>query len=147
MSRRTGIVDIMRQMKKILRHFLINLLALWVATRVIPGLTYSGGIKTLLLGTLIFMVINWALLPLLKVLFLPINILTVGFFGWAVNVVGFYVLTVVFPQFKLLPFVFPGANLAGIAIPSLSLNLLEVAIASSLVVGLISHFLQWLVRE
>ena len=133
-------------MKAILRNFLINLAALWVATRLIGGLTYSGGIKTLFLGTLIFMIINWALLPLLKILFLPINILTVGVFGWAVNVVGFYVLTVVFPQFKLSPFSFSGASLGGVSIPSMDLNLLEVAIACSLVVGLISHFLQWLAR-
>ena len=133
-------------MKAILRHFLINLVALWVATRIIPGLTYSGGVKNLLIGTVVFMAINWALLPLLRVLFLPINIITVGVFGWLVNVLGFYILTVVLPQFKLVPFDFSGISLGGVTVPSISLNLLEVAILSSLVVGLISHFLQWLAR-
>lgn len=49
-----------------------------MATKLIPGLTYSGGVKNLLIGTLVFMAINWALLPFLRILFLPINIITGG---------------------------------------------------------------------
>lgn len=58
---------------------MINLAALWFATKFIPGLTYDGGIKSLVLGALVFMVINWLIVPLLKIMFLPLNLLTVGF--------------------------------------------------------------------
>lgn len=134
-------------MKTLLRNFLINLAALWIATKIIPGLTYTGGVKSVVLGALVFMVINWLIVPLLKVMFLPLNLLTVGIFGWAVNVIALYFLTVVYPQFHLSPFDFPGANFGALIIPPLSLNLLEVAILSSAVVGFISNFLQWLSRH
>ncbi len=118
-----------------------------MATKFIPGLTYSGGVKALLLGALVFMVINWLIVPLLKIMFLPLNLLTVGIFGWAVNVVALYFLTVVYPQFKIVPFDFSGSNFGAVIIPPMSLNLLEVAILSSAVVGFISNFLQWLSKH
>lgn len=134
-------------MKTILRNFLINLGALWVTTRVLPGLTYDGGFRSLFIGAVVFMLINWLVVPLLKVMFLPLNLLTLGIFGWAVNVIALYLMTSVLPQFKLVPFTFSGINLSWIIIPPISLNLLEVAILASFMIGLISHFLQWLVKD
>lgn len=131
-------------MKHLLRSFLINFVALATATKYIEGLTYSGGIKTLLIGSVALMLINLAVIPLLKIMFLPLNLLTLGLFTWVVNVIGLYFLTVVIPAFKILPFVFPGASIDGFVIPSVSLNILEVAILASFLVGLVSHLLSWL---
>lgn len=133
-------------MKAILRNFLINLAALWITTRILPGLTYDGGFKSLFLGAVVFMLINWLVVPLLKVMFLPLNLLTLGIFGWAVNVIALYIMTSILPQFKLLPYDFPGINLSWVIIPPFSLNLLEVAIIASFLIGFMSHFLQWLVK-
>lgn len=133
-------------MKSLLRNFLINMAALSLTARLIPGFTYNGGIRALLIGSVIFMVINLAVVPLLKVLFLPLNLLTLGIFAWIVNVLAVYFLTVVFPQFQLLPFTFSGLNLSGIIIPSIDLTVLHVAILSSFLIGLVAHFLNWLVK-
>ncbi len=133
-------------MKSLLRNYLISLGALYATTRALPGLTYEGGFKSLALGALVFMIINWLIVPLLKLMFLPLNLLTLGVFGWAINVVALYFLTTLYPTFKLIPYDFPGASISGILIPAMSLNLLEVAIVASLMVGLISHFLQWFVK-
>ncbi len=130
-----------------MRHFLINLTALWAATKILAGLTYSGGLKSLATGALALMLINWAVVPLLKVMFLPLNLLTLGLFAWVVNVVALYFLTAVLPQFKLVPFHFGGVNLSGFVIPAWDLNVLQVAIVASFLVGLISHFLQWLTSK
>lgn len=131
-------------MKTLLRNYLINFGALLATTKLLPGLSYDGGFKSLALGALIFMAINWLIVPLLKIMFLPLNLLTLGIFGWAVNVVALYFLTAVYPAFKILPYDFPGANIGIISLPAASLNLLQVAIIASLMIGLISHFLQWL---
>lgn len=131
-------------MKSLLRNYLINFGALLATTKILPGLTYDGGIKTLFLASLVFMSINWLIVPLLRVMFLPLNLLTLGIFGWAINVVALYFLTTVLPSLKLLPYDFPGANFGFIILPPASLNLLTVAIIASFLIGLISHFLQWL---
>lgn len=131
-------------MKTLLRYFLINLVSLYLTTKVIPGLTYSGGIKSLFLGAAVFMLINFILVPLLKILFLPLNLLTLGFFSWLINVLALYALTTIVSDFALLPYTFEGITLAGIVIPFMELTPFWVAVAASLMIGLITHFLQWL---
>lgn len=130
--------------KALLRNLLINGFALYAATLIIPGFSFSGGFKTLFLGAMIFMVINIAIVPLLKILLLPLNLLTFGIFAWVVNVIALYLLTVVLPQFRILPYEFLGLNIFGIIIPKVALNTLHVAVITSLIIGFISHFLQWL---
>lgn len=130
-------------MKKILRFFLINLASLWVTTEIISGLTYTGGIKSLIIGALAFMVINLILVPLLKILLLPLNLLTLGLFAWITNVLALYALTTV-SSFQLVPFTFAGVNYNGFEIPSYDLSPFLVAVIASFLIGVITHFLQWL---
>src|SRR5258708_1188459 len=131
-------------MKKLLRSFLINLVSLTVAVRLLPAFNSEGGAKTLVLGALVFMFINILFIALIRILFLPLNLLTLGIFAWVVNVVGLYILTLAVPQFRLLPYSFPGVNFNGLVIPHLDLNILEVAIIVSFLIGLITNFLKWL---
>lgn len=130
-------------MKTLLRYFLINLVSLWITTIIIPGLTYTGGIKSLIIGAAAFMLINFILVPLLKILFLPLNLLTLGLFAWVTNVLALYALTTV-SSFQLAPFAFQGLYLNGFNIPAYDLSPLLVAILASFLIGVITHFMQWL---
>lgn len=130
-------------MKTLLRYFLINLVSLWVTTQLISGLTYYGGVKSLIIGAAAFMLINFILVPLLKVLLLPLNLLTLGIFAWVTNVLALYALTTI-SSFQLTSYSFKGANFNGINIPAYDLSPLMVAIVASLLIGVITHFLQWL---
>ena len=131
-------------MKTLLRYFLINLVSLYLTTRLIPGLIYTGGVKSLMLGAFTFMLINFILVPLLKILFLPLNLLTLGLFAWLVNVLALYALTTIVSDFQLLSFNFLGFYSSGFNIPSMELSPFWVAVLASLVIGTITHFLQWL---
>lgn len=131
-------------MKTLLRYFLINLTALWVATRVISGLTYTGGIKSLILGGTAFMLINLILVPLLRILLLPLNLLTLGLFAWITNVLALYALTTLVSDFQLVPYTFTGFNYNGFTIPPYELSPFLVAVATSFLIGIITNFLQWL---
>lgn len=131
-------------MKTLLRYFLINLVSLWITTRVISGLTYTGGIKSLFLGALAFMLINLILVPLLKILLLPLNLLTLGIFAWITNVLALYALTTLVADFQLIPYAFAGFAYNGLTIPAYELSPFLVAIAASFIIGAITHFLQWL---
>lgn len=131
-------------MKTLLRYFLINLVSLYITTRYLPGLTYNGGIKSLLLGAAAFMLINFILVPLLKILFLPLNLLTIGLFSWLINVIALYALTTIVSDFSLMPYNFPGTSISGITIPAMELTTFWVAVVASFMIGTITHFLQWL---
>lgn len=131
-------------MKTLLRFFLINLVSLWITTQVVGGLTYSGGIKSLLIGALVFAAINLVLVPLLKILLLPLNLLTLGVFTWIINVLALYALITVLPSFKLQPYQFPGFEYNGFTLPQVYLTTFWVAVLASFLIGVITHFLQWI---
>jgi putative membrane protein len=70
--------------------FLIGIIvnggALYFLTRVVEGVTYTGGIKFFILGGIVLGVINFFVKPLLKILSLPFVILTGGLFLIVINV-------------------------------------------------------------
>lgn len=131
-------------MKTLLRYFLINYIALWVTTETVKGLAYTGGFRTLLIGAITFTVINFLLVPLLKILLLPLNLMTLGLFAWVTNVLALYALTKFVPEFMLVSFNFPGFVYNGFMVPSVYLTPLWVAILASLMIGIITHFIHWL---
>lgn len=110
------------------------------------GFSYTGGLKTLLIGAFIFAVINIVLVPLLKILLLPLNMLTLGLFAWLTNVLALYALTTVVSGFRLSPYQFEGFVYNGFTVPHMELTTFWVAVIASFLIGLITHFLQWLSR-
>ena len=66
-------------------RLLVNAAALWVATRLVPGVSYDGGALPMLGVSLVFGVVNAFLRPVLKLLTLPLIIVTLGFFALVVN--------------------------------------------------------------
>ena len=68
-----------------LLRLLVNAAALWVATRIVPGVSYAGGWAPFLVVALIFGVINATLRPLTKILTFPLIIVTLGIFALVVN--------------------------------------------------------------
>jgi putative membrane protein len=70
-------------------HFLVRLLinaaALWVATHFVPGIVYQGRWTSLLMVALVFGVLNASVRPLLKLLTLPLLILSLGLFTFVIN--------------------------------------------------------------
>jgi putative membrane protein len=70
---------------RFLIRLLVNAAALWVATRIVPGVIYSGGALPLLGVALVFGVVNAVIGPVLKILTFPIIILTLGIFALIIN--------------------------------------------------------------
>jgi putative membrane protein len=71
-------------MRLILR-LLINAAALWVAAELLDGIELEGSVVTILIVALVFGLINAVLKPLLKLLSLPVMILTLGLFALVIN--------------------------------------------------------------
>ena len=66
---------------------LVNAAALWVAARFVPGIDLTADIWQILLIALVFGLINTFLKPILKILSLPVILLTLGLFAIIVNVI------------------------------------------------------------
>ena len=70
---------------QIIWRLLINAAALWVATRITPGVLFDGEWRTLLVVALIFGVLNVSVRPLLWFMTLPLLIVTLGLFTFVLN--------------------------------------------------------------
>ena len=68
-----------------LLRVLVNAAALWVATQIVPGVSYSGGWAPFLGVAVIFGAINATIRPLAKVLTFPLIIVSLGLFALVVN--------------------------------------------------------------
>lgn len=134
-------------MKRLLRNFLINLIALKATMILLPAFNLDGGIKILVIGSLVFMFINLLVIPLVKIMLLPLNLLTLGIFSWIASVIGLYILTLLVPQFKLMPYTYPGGSFGGVIVPLIQLNIIGVAIVASFLIELIINFLKWLTKN
>jgi len=66
-------------------RLLVNAAALWVATTIVPGVTFAGGWVPFLGVACVFGVVNAFIRPVAKVLTFPIIILTLGIFALVVN--------------------------------------------------------------
>jgi putative membrane protein len=66
-------------------RLIVNAAALWVATRLVPGVSYAGGWLPFLGVALVFGLINATIRPLTKLLTFPLIVLTLGLFALVVN--------------------------------------------------------------
>ena len=71
----------------ILVSVLINAAALWVATQVVDGISFTGNIPRLIGVAIVFGVLNVVVRPILKLVTCPFYILTLGLFTFVVNAV------------------------------------------------------------
>ena len=69
----------------LLIRLLVNAAALWVATRLVPGVVYDGGALPLLGVALVFGVVNAFLRPVAKILTFPLIVVTLGIFALVIN--------------------------------------------------------------
>jgi len=70
---------------RLMLKLLINAAALWVAGRLVSGITLEGELLTILVVALIFGLVNTFIKPILKVLSFPMIILTIGLFTLVIN--------------------------------------------------------------
>jgi putative membrane protein len=82
----------MRTVRSVLTKVVINALAIWVATLVIPGVRVEGStvgktVLSLLIVGALFGLINTFLKPVVKLFALPLYVLTLGLISFVVNAV------------------------------------------------------------
>lgn len=131
-------------MKGFLRSVVYHVFALWLTSALVPGISISGNVWGMLSAGCALAIMMMLLKPLVSLIFLPINMLTLGLLSWFVNVIVLYLWTVFVPNVSLSPWTFPGFSGAGFTLPSVALNFLWTLILVSLLVSSIVALLEQL---
>jgi len=77
-------------MTRFILRWIINAVAIFLAVRFVPGITFGGGWIEIVWLALIFGLINAFLRPLLQLLTCPLIILTLGLFTLVINTFLFW---------------------------------------------------------
>ena len=85
-------------------RYLGTVAAVMLTVNLVPGITVSGGWRTILLVAVVWSVIVMVVKPVLGILTLPITILTLGLFSFILNALLFWAMSLVVPGFAVAGF-------------------------------------------
>src|SRR3989338_5883142 len=85
-------------------QYLGTVAAVLLTINLVPGISHTGGWVTILLIALVWSVIVVVIRPVLRVLTLPITIITFGLFSLVLNAFLFYAMSWIVPGFSVAGF-------------------------------------------
>lgn len=133
-------------MKRIIRHFVIDTVSIFLVSSIASGMIFQNGIETLLLTGLGLTIASLIAKPVINILLLPVNLLTFGLFRWVAAVAVLYIVTLVVPGFQIVGFNFAGYSSVWIDLPQIAFVGFLALLAFSFLHSLISSFIYWLIK-
>ncbi len=112
---------------RLIIRLLINAAALWLAAQLVDGIDLDGSIGGILLVALVFGLVNAVLRPILKVLSLPVMVVTLGLFALVINALLLWLTGTIMDQLDVSGFV--------------------PALIGSIIISLVSAVLGWLIPD
>jgi putative membrane protein len=114
------------QKMRLLLNWILSALAVWIVSKVVPGISVSGPVAALI-AALVIGFINATVGALLKILTFPLTLLTLGLFWFVINA---------------LMLELASALLA----PGFQVRTFTAAFLGAIVLSLVNMLLKWLVR-
>ena len=109
---------------RLLLHWILSALAVWIVAHIVPGISVSGPVAALI-AALVIGLVNATLGLLLKIVTFPLTILTLGLFWFVINALMLELAAALVPGFQVRGFV--------------------AALIGAVMLSLVSSVLQWLV--
>jgi len=85
-------------MRNLFLKIFSGILGLWLASEFITGVEFTGSWQLLLLAGFVLGLINFFIKPILKLITLPLRILTLGLFGLVINMAMIWLVDIFFVE-------------------------------------------------
>jgi putative membrane protein len=131
-------------MKKILRDIAAFGISLYFTSIALKGLVVSGGVEAFLIGGTTLTIGEYILKPILSIIVLPFNLLTLGAFSYLINIIILLIITRYYTAIKITEFDFPGFTIFSLKIPSFHSQIVLSYLLISAMIYLIYRLLIWL---
>lgn len=120
---------------KLLLRILINAVALWVTTLILPSISIEGenSIIQYLIVAIVFGLVNAFIRPIVKLLTLPISIITLGLFSLVINALMLILTAWILPAMTI--------DAGGI------IQNFLIAILGSIIISIVSMVLSWILPD
>jgi putative membrane protein len=131
-------------MKYMARMMVFHMFAIWFTAMLVSSLHISGGLWGYILSAFILTLLNLIIAPMLKILFLPITLLTFGILSFLLHTVILYMLTLLSPTISITPWTFDGFAWSGFIIPAIRFSYAATLIITSLLLTWMTQLLHYL---
>lgn len=132
-------------MKQIFRMVIFSAVAVYITSLWNKGFIVDYNWYIFAKATIIVSLIYYFIAPLIRVILLPLNILTLGLVSFLAYLLVFYILIEYFSVIKITSWIFPGFSWNGISINKMEIGYFTNLILSSLSVSLIINLLESLI--
>jgi len=133
-------------MKKILRFTLLLTFTL-ITTNYIWGNMSLDNPSIIIKTALILAVFEVILKPIIKIITIPINILTLGFFRIIINTLGLYLAVFLFEAFTVSNINSPATKILGFSIPQLQFQNFWAYLVTSFTISFILYFFNLILKR
>lgn len=116
-------------------------------TLFLPGVKISGGMPAYIIGGAALSLMFLILKPILSIITLPLNFITLGTFSFLINVIILYLLTLIISNISISAFEFSGLKFAGFIVPKVFVNKFFAFVIASFFLSIIFTFLTWLIKK
>ncbi len=130
-------------MKGIIRTFLVNSLSIFLTSLIMPGLKIDSGSGFIVSG-IILSVFSAILDPFIKVITLPLHILTLGMLSFLTTLASLYLLTFIYSEIHVNDFVLGSISLLGFQTGSFSFSGFLPYVVISATIYLLARLINWL---
>jgi len=85
-------------MWRLFLQIVAGIIGIWLAAKYVPGVEFVGNWQVLVLAGVILGLINFFIKPILKVITLPLRIITFGLFGLVINMLMVWIVSLILPE-------------------------------------------------
>ncbi|CAN5273905.1 phage holin family protein [soil metagenome] len=112
------------------KSVVITFIAIFLLAMFVPAISYTNW-GTLIVASIVLTILQKVVQPVLKILFLPINIITLGLFSWVINLIIIWLVMLLVPGFHINNLIIGSyhlGNIFSLLLISFALSLIESVI-------------------
>lgn len=130
-------------MTSLLKLVVGNGAGLYVLTKIFTAFRIDETLTIYVIAAVTLSLLQTLVRPLLELILLPVNLLTLGMFRWVSSVAVLWLMVKIVPGISVLPYHFAGFSSRGIVVPALDLTAFWSIVASAFLLSSISAVIDW----
>lgn len=134
-------------MKSLLKLVVGNGAGLYILTKIFTAFRIDETLKVYVIAAVTLSLLQTLVRPLVELVLLPVNLLTLGMFRWVSSVAVLWLMVKIVPGISVLPYHFAGFSSRGIVVPAMDLTAFWSIVVSAFLLSSISTIIDWLTHR
>lgn len=134
-------------MIKVIKKYILVALCLHFLTLIVPAFRINGPWYDIFYSSFILTILLIIIKPVLNLIMLPLNILTLNLSGWILNILIFYLWTHLAPNISISAWKFQGTELGIVSLSPMDFSYFPTLIIISILFILLLQFADWLFHK